>query len=61
MNGHDGQTVARDLSEGRIWEEPLNEEYARLFVGGSGPGGPLPAGHGRPGDRPLGPENPSSS
>ncbi len=58
MNGYMGKILRVDLSEGRVWEEPLNEEYARLFVGGSG----LAARYlldmvGSQTD-PLGPENP---
>jgi len=36
MDGYMGKILRIDLSEGKLWDEPLNEEYARAFVGGSG-------------------------
>ncbi len=36
MNGYMGKILRVDLTTGEIWDEPLNEEYARAFVGGSG-------------------------
>ena len=36
MNGYMGKILRVDLSTGKIWDEPLNEEYVRAFVGGSG-------------------------
>jgi len=36
MNGYMGKILYVDLSSGELLEEPLNEEYARAFVGGSG-------------------------
>jgi len=36
MHGYMGKILRVDLSNGRIWDEPLNEAYARAFVGGSG-------------------------
>jgi len=36
MNGYMGKILRVDLSAGKVWDEPLNEEYARAFVGGSG-------------------------
>ncbi|HET91885.1 MAG TPA: aldehyde ferredoxin oxidoreductase [Chloroflexi bacterium] len=36
MNGYIGKILRVDLSTGELWDEPLNEGYARAFVGGSG-------------------------
>lgn len=36
MNGYLGRVLRVDLNRGRLWDEPLNEEYARSYVGGSG-------------------------
>jgi aldehyde:ferredoxin oxidoreductase len=36
MNGYMGRILRVDLSAGKHWDEPLNEEYVRAFVGGSG-------------------------
>ncbi len=36
MDGYLGRILRVDLSRGRLWEEPLNEDYARWYVGGSG-------------------------
>ncbi len=36
MNGYMGKILRVDLSAGKLWDEPLDEEYARAFVGGSG-------------------------
>jgi len=36
MNGYLGRILRVDLSRGRLWDETLNEDYARNFVGGSG-------------------------
>jgi aldehyde:ferredoxin oxidoreductase len=36
MYGYLGKILRVDLSRSRLWDEPLNEEYARSFVGGSG-------------------------
>lgn len=58
MYGYTGKLLRVDLSSSRVWDEPLNEEYARNFAGGSG----LAARYlydliDRDTD-PLGPENP---
>jgi hypothetical protein len=58
MNGYMGKLLRVDLSGGRIWEEPLNEEYARLFVGGSGLAARYLLDMVGPETDPLGPENP---
>jgi aldehyde:ferredoxin oxidoreductase len=36
LDGYIGKILRVDLSTGELWDEPLNEEYARAFVGGSG-------------------------
>jgi len=36
MNGYMGRILRVDLSAGELRDEPLDEEYARSFVGGSG-------------------------
>ncbi len=36
MDGYMGKILRVDLGAGRLWDEALNEEYARAFVGGSG-------------------------
>ncbi|MGC8782120.1 MAG: aldehyde ferredoxin oxidoreductase N-terminal domain-containing protein, partial [Anaerolineae bacterium] len=36
MYGYLGKILRVHLTTGAIWEEPLNEAYARQFVGGSG-------------------------
>ncbi len=36
MYGYMGRILRVDLSRGKLWDEPLNEEYARKYVGGSG-------------------------
>ncbi len=58
LPGYMGKLLRVDLSEGRIWEEPLNETYARLFVGGSGLGARYLADLAGPDTDPLGPDNP---
>ncbi len=36
VTGYTGKLLRVDLSSGRITEEPLNEDYAQAFIGGSG-------------------------
>ncbi|MBU0702395.1 MAG: aldehyde ferredoxin oxidoreductase family protein [Chloroflexi bacterium] len=36
MDGYIGKILRVDLGAGKLWDESLNEEYARDFVGGSG-------------------------
>jgi aldehyde:ferredoxin oxidoreductase len=36
MTGYTGRLLRVDLSNGQITEEPLNEDYAQAFIGGSG-------------------------
>ena len=58
MNGYMGRLLWVDLTERRVWDEPLDEEWARQFVGGSGLAArilyEMVDGH----TDPLGPENP---
>ncbi len=36
VTGYTGKLLRVDLTQGQIVEEPLNEDYARAFIGGSG-------------------------
>jgi aldehyde:ferredoxin oxidoreductase len=36
MNGYMGKILRVDLSAARLWDEPLDEQVARAYVGGSG-------------------------
>lgn len=36
MNGYQGKLLIADLTTGRLFDEPLNEQYARDFLGGTG-------------------------
>jgi aldehyde:ferredoxin oxidoreductase len=36
MNSYMGRLLRVDLTRGELWDEALNEEYARSYVGGSG-------------------------
>jgi aldehyde:ferredoxin oxidoreductase len=36
LNGYLGKLLRVDLSDGRLWDEALNEDYAHTYVGGSG-------------------------
>jgi len=36
MHGYMGRILHVDLNRGRLWDEALNEEYTRSYVGGSG-------------------------
>lgn len=58
MYGYCGRILRVDLTEGKIWEEPLNEAYARLFVGGSGLAARYLYDMADASTDPLGPENP---
>lgn len=39
LTGYIGKLLKVDLTHGQIFEEPLDEEYAQAFIGGSGLGG----------------------
>ena len=58
MNGYMGKILRVDLSTGNIWDEPLDEEYARAFVGGSGLAARYVYDMVDGDTDPLGPENP---
>jgi aldehyde:ferredoxin oxidoreductase len=58
MYGYMNRILRVDLSTGQIWDAPLNEDYARQFVGGSGLAARYLADLAGPDTDPLGPENP---
>ena len=58
MNGYMGKILRVDLSAGEMRDEPLNEEYARAFVGGSGLAARIIYDIIDSDTDPLGPENP---
>ncbi len=58
MNGYMGKILRVDLSTGKIWDEPLNEEYTRAFAGGSGLAARYVYDMVEGDTDPLGPENP---
>ncbi len=58
MNGYMGKLLRVDLSQGRLWDEPVKEEDARGFVGGSGLAARLIFDMVSANTDPLGPQNP---
>ncbi len=58
MNGYAGKILRVDLTTGELRDEPLNEEYARDYVGGSGLGIRYLWDLVGPDTEPLGPDNP---
>ena len=58
MNGYMGKILRVDLNTGALWDEPLNEDDARAFVGGSGLAARLIYDVVDAGTDPLGPDNP---
>jgi aldehyde:ferredoxin oxidoreductase len=58
MNGYMGKVLHVDLSTGRLWDEAVNEEDARAFVGGSGLAAHIIYDMVHEDTDPLGPENP---
>ncbi len=58
MHGYLGKILRVNLTSGQLWDEPLNETYARQFVGGSGLGARYLADLTGPNTDPLGPDNP---
>jgi aldehyde:ferredoxin oxidoreductase len=58
MYGYLGKILHVDLSRERIWDEPLNEVYARNYVGGSGLAARYLYDMIDSGTDPLGPDNP---
>ena len=58
MHGYMGKILRVDLTAGTVWDEPLNEAYARNFVGGSGLAARYAYDMVTAETDPLGPENP---
>jgi aldehyde:ferredoxin oxidoreductase len=58
MNGYMGKVLRVDLSTGELRDEPLNEDYARGFVGGSGLAARIVYDMVDGDTDPLGPDNP---
>ena len=58
MNGYTGKMLRVDLDAGKTWDEPLNETYARDFIGGSGLAARLIYDMTDAHTDPLGPDNP---
>ncbi len=58
MNGYLGKLLRVDLTSGELGDEPLNAEYARAFVGGSGLAARYAYDLIDEATEPLGPENP---
>jgi len=58
VNGYIGKILRVDLSAGELWDEPLDEEQARAFVGGSGLAARFVYDMVDGDTDPLGPENP---
>ena len=58
MNGYMGKILHIDLSKGRLWDEPIKEDYARAFVGGSGLSARIIYDMVNRDTDPLGPQNP---
>ena len=58
MNGYLGKLLYVDLSRGRHWDQPLPEDHARQFVGGSGLAARIIYEMVGPDTDPLGPQNP---
>ncbi len=58
LPGYLGQILRLDLTQQRIWTEPLNEDYARRFLGGSGLGARYLWDFVSADTDPLGPDNP---
>jgi len=58
MNGYLGKILRVDLNQSRLWDEALNEDYARNYVGGSGLAARYLYEMLETSTDPLGPENP---
>jgi aldehyde:ferredoxin oxidoreductase len=58
MNGYMGKILRVDLNTETLWDEPLDEDDARAFVGGSGLAARLIYDVVDAGTDPLGPDNP---
>ena len=58
MHGYARRILHIDLTTGKTYVEPLNEEYAKKYIGGIGLGIRLLLDHSKPGTEPFSPENP---
>ena len=58
MHGYAGRILHVDLTTGKTHVEPLNEDYAKKYIGGIGLGIRLLLDHSTPGTDPFSPENP---
>ena len=58
MYGYAGRILHVDLTTGKTHTEPLNEDYAKKYIGGIGLGMRLWLDHSKPGVDPFSPENP---
>ena len=58
LPGYMGKILRVDLTTGRMWDEPINVDYARAFIGGSGLGARYLADRVGADTDPLGPDNP---
>ena len=58
MLGYAGRILRIDLTSGKTSVEPLNEEYAKKYIGGIGLGMRLWLDNSKPGVEPFSPENP---
>jgi len=58
LYGYAGRVLHIDLTTGKTNVEPLNEEYAKKYIGGIGLGMRLWLDHSKPGVDPFSPENP---
>ena len=58
MYGYAGRVLHVDMTTGKTSVEPLNEEYAKKYIGGIGLGMRMLHDHSKPGTDPFSPENP---
>jgi len=58
LQGYAGRILHIDLTSGKTHVKPLNEEYAKKYIGGIGLGMRLWLDHSKPGVEPFSPENP---
>ncbi|RME81034.1 MAG: aldehyde ferredoxin oxidoreductase [Caldilineae bacterium] len=58
LPGYMGKILRVDLSQGRLWDEPLSADFATAFIGGSGLGARYLAEYADAHTDPLGPDNP---
>jgi aldehyde:ferredoxin oxidoreductase len=56
-NGFMGKVLWADLSEGKLWDEPLDEKVCRRYIGGYGLGAKILFERQKAGVDPLGPDN----